>query len=261
MFRAIPIHMARTDDRKLGLWPVLAIGVGGLVGGGIFAVLGLAVQTAHGGTPLAFALAGAEALLTAYAYARLSVAWSSRGGTVIFIDRSFGSGMFSGSMNVLLWLSYVVMLSLCALSFGSYAATFLPQPSQGMGKHVLLGVGVIVLTGPNLLSAAAADRGRDDHLPRLRGFRADRQQHARCRAHPPMATHSRGCENFTNCCVCAERAAIGLAGEAAQLTLTNGSLASAIRDRRQVWVRLSDHSNTGSARMCSHSRCEPPCNP
>ena len=42
----------------MGLWSVVAIGVGGMVGGGIFAVLGLAVQLAHGGTPLAFLLAG-----------------------------------------------------------------------------------------------------------------------------------------------------------------------------------------------------------
>ena len=145
--------MDKTDDRKLGLWPVVAIGVGGMVGGGIFAVLGLAVQMAHGGTPLAFALAGGVALLTTYSYARLSVAYPSRGGTVTFLDRSFGTGMFSGSMNVLLWLSYVVMLSLYALAFGSYAATFLPPPWQPIGKHVLLSLGVIALTGLNLLSA------------------------------------------------------------------------------------------------------------
>ena len=40
-----------------GAGGVVAIGVGGMVGGGIFAVLGLAVQMAHGGTPVAFALA------------------------------------------------------------------------------------------------------------------------------------------------------------------------------------------------------------
>ncbi len=37
-----------SGDGKIGLWAVVAIGVGGMVGGGIFAVLGLAVQMAHG---------------------------------------------------------------------------------------------------------------------------------------------------------------------------------------------------------------------
>lgn len=48
--------MNEAANGKLGLWAVVAIGVGGMVGGGIFAVLGLAVQMAHGGTPVAFAL-------------------------------------------------------------------------------------------------------------------------------------------------------------------------------------------------------------
>jgi len=142
-----------SGDGKIGLWAVVAIGVGGMVGGEIFAVLGLAVQMAHGGTPVAFALAGVVALLTAYSYAKLSVAFPSRGGTVAFLDRTFGSGMFTSSMNVLLWLSYVVMLSLYAFAFGSYSATFLPQEWQGVGKHALITVAVIAIAGMNLLNA------------------------------------------------------------------------------------------------------------
>jgi amino acid transporter len=145
--------MGHVRDGKLGMWPVVAIGIGGMVGGGIFAVLGLAVQMAHGGTPLAFALAGAVALLTAYSYAKLSVAYPGRGGTVTFLDRAFGAGLFTGSMNVLLWLSYVVMLSLYALAFGSYGATFLPPGWQPAGKHALISLAVVLITALNLLSA------------------------------------------------------------------------------------------------------------
>ncbi|MCG6933334.1 MAG: APC family permease [Gallionella sp.] len=145
--------MNEAADGKMGLWGAVSIGVGGMVGGGIFAVLGLAVQLAHGGTPAAFALAGMVALLTAYSYAKLSVAYPSRGGTVAFLDRTFGAGMFTGSLNVLLWLSYVVMLSLYAFAFGSYGATFLPQDWQGIGKHALISLAVVALAGMNLLNA------------------------------------------------------------------------------------------------------------
>jgi amino acid transporter len=145
--------MSNAGDGKIGFWAVVAIGVGGMVGGGIFAVLGLAVQLAHGGTPMAFALAGVVALLTTYSYAKLSVAYPSRGGTVTFLDRAFGAGMLTGSVNVLLWLSYVVMLSLYALAFGSYGATFLPETWQVTGKHLLISLSVISITGLNLLSA------------------------------------------------------------------------------------------------------------
>jgi len=145
--------MKKSDDGKIGLLAVVSIGVGGMVGGGIFAVLGLAVELAHGGTPVAFALAGVVALLTTYSYAKLSVAYPSRGGTVTFLDRVFGAGMFTGSLNLLLWLSYVVMLSLYALAFGSYATTFLPPAWQGIGTHVLVSLSVILIAGLNLLSA------------------------------------------------------------------------------------------------------------
>lgn len=68
------------QDGGIGYWSALAIGIGGMVGGGIFAVLGLAVQLAGGGTPLAFLIAGVVALLTSYSYAKLSVAFPSQGG-------------------------------------------------------------------------------------------------------------------------------------------------------------------------------------
>jgi amino acid transporter len=143
---------------NIGLWGVVAIGVGGMVGGGIFAVLGLAVQLAHGGTPVAFALAGAVALLTAYAYARLSATYPSRGGTVTFLDRAFGSGALTGSLNVLLWLSYIVMLSLYAQAFGSYGATFLPAAWQPAGRLGLIALVVLAITVLNLRGANVVGR-------------------------------------------------------------------------------------------------------
>jgi hypothetical protein len=126
-----------------------------MVGGGIFAVLGLAAQLAHGATPIAFAIAGLVALLTTYSYAKLSVAFPSQGGTVAFLDRAFGPGLFAGSLNILLWLSYIIMLSLYAHAFGSYAGTFLPPEWQPTGKHLFISLAVVVITALNLLGAAA----------------------------------------------------------------------------------------------------------
>lgn len=148
-----------TDDRaeRIGFWGAVAIGVGGMVGGGIFAVLGLAVQLARGGAPVAFLLAGVVALLTARSYVLLSRSYPSRGGTVTFIDRAFGTGLFSGSVNVLLWISYVVMLALYAQAFGSYGASFLPGSST-LWKHVLLTGALLVITGLNVVGATAVAR-------------------------------------------------------------------------------------------------------
>jgi len=108
-------------DDKIGLKEAISIGIGGMVGGGIFAVLGLAVSLAQGATPLAFLFAGIIALLTSYSYVKLSLSFPDRGGTVKFMNTAYGISVFSGGMNNLLWFGYIIMLSLYASAFGSYA--------------------------------------------------------------------------------------------------------------------------------------------
>jgi len=145
----------------MGLLAVVAIGIGGMVGGGIFAVLGVAVKLAHGGTPVAFFLAGLVALVTSYSYARLSVTFPSEGGTVEFLTQGFGVGLFTGSANTLLWISYVVMVSLYAVAFGSYGASLLPDPWQGVGRHVLMSLVIVALTVLNAVGSRAVGRAEE----------------------------------------------------------------------------------------------------
>ena len=94
----------------MGLAGAVSISIGGMVGGGIFAVLGEAVSIAHGTRAIAFLIAGTDALLTCYAYGKLSAKYRNRGGTVVFIDHAFGFELLSGSMNLILWLSYLVTI-------------------------------------------------------------------------------------------------------------------------------------------------------
>ncbi len=143
---------------SIGLWGAVAIGVGGMVGGGIFAVLGLSVQLAGGGAPIAFLVAGGVALLTAYSYSRLSVGYPSQGGTVEFLNRAFGENLVSGSMNVLLWISYIVMLSLYAHAFGGYAAGLAGHPHSALWRHGCLSGVVVLLAALNALGSSAVGR-------------------------------------------------------------------------------------------------------
>ena len=107
----------------VGFREAFSIGVGGMIGGGIFAVLGLSLQLAGAGAPAAFLLAGLVALSTAYSYMKLTRRYPSRGGTVEFLVRAYGSGLVSGGLNVLLVLAYTVMIALYAYAFGEYAAS------------------------------------------------------------------------------------------------------------------------------------------
>ena len=153
--------MTKSGKKSLGYWEVTSIGIGGMVGGGIFAVLGLSVELTGGGSPVAFLIAGIVALITSYSYARLSVTFPSQGGTVAFLDRAFGSGLLTGSANILLWISYIVMLSLYAYAFGSYGSSFFPQASQHFWKHILITGSVIGITGLNLLNAKLIGEAED----------------------------------------------------------------------------------------------------
>ncbi|MGD8926286.1 MAG: APC family permease [Thioalkalispiraceae bacterium] len=153
--------MSKPVKENLGYWEVTAIGVGGMVGGGIFAVLGLSVQLTNGGAPVAFLIAGIVALVTSYSYVRLSTTYPSQGGTVAFLDRAFGPGLLTGSLNILLWISYIVMLALYAYAFGSYGASFFAPDMQFYWKHILITGSVVIITVLNLLNTRLIGEAED----------------------------------------------------------------------------------------------------
>ena len=148
-------------NKKIGFLEAFSIGVGGMVGGGIFAVLGLTIDLAKGAAPLAFMVAGMIALITAYSYVKLSLRYPSEGGSIEFIVQAFGNGRFSSVINNLLLISYVIMLALYAYAFGSYGSALLVG-SDVPWIHKSLAVGVIVLFMLiNLLGALFTGKAED----------------------------------------------------------------------------------------------------
>jgi amino acid transporter len=139
-------------NSKIKLKDAISIGIGGMVGGGIFAVLGLAVSLSKGGTPLAFLFAGIIALVTSYSYVNLSKKYPDRGGTVRFVNEGFGKTIFSGGINNLLWISYIIMLSLYASAFGSYAPNLFKLTGNGIDFHIYASAIVIIATAINYYS-------------------------------------------------------------------------------------------------------------
>jgi len=141
------------DKSKIGLKGAMSIGIGGMVGGGIFAVLGLAVSLGQGGTPVSFLIAGIIALVTSYSYVKLSLSYPDRGGTVKFINQGYGKGLFSGGINNLLWISYIIMLSLYASAFGSYAPNLYEiTSSKTLDFHIYASAIILIATAINYYS-------------------------------------------------------------------------------------------------------------
>jgi amino acid transporter len=138
----------KTAAPRIGVLSALSIGIGGMVGGGIFAVTGLTIEVTRGAAPIAFLIAGIVALLTSYSYLRLTLQFPGEGGTVDFINRAFGKGLFSGAANILLLLNYVVLVAVYAFAFGSYGSAFFPEGERKFWLHALITsimVGLVVL--------------------------------------------------------------------------------------------------------------------
>lgn len=102
------------------------MGVGAMVGAGIFALLGQAGAIASSAVYLSFLAGGVIALLSGYSLGKLGARYPSSGGLVEYLIQGYGSGIFSGAMSVMMFLAAVVSISLVAKTFGVYAASFFP---------------------------------------------------------------------------------------------------------------------------------------
>ena len=149
------------SEDKLGTFSTLSIGIGGMVGGGIFAVTGLTVDVTKGAAPIAFLIAGIVALLTSYSYLKLTLRFPGEGGTVEFLNRAFGGGVLTGAANILLLLSYVVLLAVYAYAFGSYGAGFFPEQDRSFWLHVLISAAIIGLVVVNVFGTGLVVRSEN----------------------------------------------------------------------------------------------------
>lgn len=142
----------------IGFWAAVSIGVGGMIGAGIFSILGVVAEVSGPALPVSFAIGGVVALLSAYSYVKLGVRYPSVGGAVQFLVNGFGDGVLSGTLNIFQYVAYVISIALYASGFAGYAMTFLPKGLPGFTPK-LVAVGVVVLfTAVNFVSASAMGR-------------------------------------------------------------------------------------------------------
>lgn len=113
-----------TLAKELTAFDGLMIGIGGLIGGGIFSVVGLAVAKAGPAVLITFILGGIVALTTGVSYVKLSKRYPLSGATYIYVDRAFNNKFLSGWIGWLLFSGYTVICAMYAYSFGAYTAEF-----------------------------------------------------------------------------------------------------------------------------------------
>jgi len=98
-----------------------AMAVGGMIGGGIFSVLGVITQAAGKWAWLSFIIAGLIALISAHSYSQLSIKFSEGGGAFTFLRKINHRG-FAGSLSWILIMGYILTISVYAFTFGHYVA-------------------------------------------------------------------------------------------------------------------------------------------
>ena len=72
------------------------MGVGGMVSGGIYAVLGVAMAQAGNAVPISYLIAGVITLLTAYSYLKLTLHFGEHGGVFSFGSTAHPHGRHRG---------------------------------------------------------------------------------------------------------------------------------------------------------------------
>jgi amino acid transporter len=136
------------------------IGIGSMVGAGIFALLGQAADVAGSAVWLSFLLAGVVTLLLAYNVVKLGIRYPSEGGLIEYLRQGFGNGRLLGIAS---WLGYaaafVVVAGMLAVSFGSYAvALFVGDGGWGGWDNVFASLLIVAMTLINMVGATFVAR-------------------------------------------------------------------------------------------------------
>jgi amino acid transporter len=136
------------------------IGVGAMVGAGIFALLGAAGAVAGAAVWLSFLIAGVIAILQGYSFAKLGARYPSAGGLLEYVARGFGDGHFTG---VTAWLTYsanAIVTAMVAVSFGSYASSMLTGAENAAWSKVFAALIIIVMTLVNIVGSQLVARAQ-----------------------------------------------------------------------------------------------------
>jgi len=132
------------SGQTVSFWSAVAMGIGAMVGAGIFALLGQAGQIAGNAVWISFVAGGVIALLSGYSIGRLGARFPSSGGFVEYLVQGYGKGLFSGAISVLMYISALVSVSLIARTFGTYAYELLPAGQSHIFVEVFA-AGIVLL--------------------------------------------------------------------------------------------------------------------
>jgi len=155
-----------TTEKKpsISLIGAIFIGIGSMVGAGIFALFGEAGTIAGAAVWVSFLVGGIIALLQGYSFAKLGARYPSSGGMIAWIVRGFGKGLFTGGLVMLGYFSVLIVTAMVAVTFGNYATNLLSQflgvTVNPIWIKIFAAAIIILLTFVNSIGAEAVTKAQ-----------------------------------------------------------------------------------------------------
>jgi len=129
---------SRKPEAELGLLDATMIGMGAMIGAGVFVLTGLAAEITGPAVILVFFLNGIVTGFTGLAYAELSSAIPKSGGGYAFVEEIF-SDVIAFQMGWMLWFGYMIAGALYALGFAANLIEWIQIYWSGFPEGAILG--------------------------------------------------------------------------------------------------------------------------
>ena len=149
------MSVLENQKKDLSLLNVVSLGLGSIIGAGIFALLGQVILLAGNMTYIAFFVAGITAVFSGYSYAKLAGRYPQSGGLTDYFHIAFKTKFISGGLSLIYMIASAVSIAMLAKSFGIYAVELIKPISNHLLYTNLFAVGItIVLAWLNMQTAA-----------------------------------------------------------------------------------------------------------
>ena len=150
------------EPKRLTVRGAVFLGIGAMVGAGIFALLGEAGAVAGAAVWISFLVAGAISALLGYTVVKLGVRYPSSGGILAYLIEGFGNGRLVG---VASWMGYFAAIllvgAMIAVSFGDYASALFIGTNAAKGwSKLFASLIVLAMAGVNIRGVRGVDKSQ-----------------------------------------------------------------------------------------------------
>lgn len=150
-----------SEEKSISLLGAIFLGIGSMVGAGIFALFGEAGTIAGAAVWVSFLIGGIIALFQGYSFAKLGARYPSAGGLIDWIIRGYGKGLFTGGIVMLGYFSVLIVTAMVAVTFGNYATSLIfGEAANPIWVKIFAAAVIILMTFINSIGADAVTKAQ-----------------------------------------------------------------------------------------------------